>query len=199
MPNLIGRTFGHLTVTRQIDAHPPTWECVCECGTVRISRTKPLTRRGGIRHCGCKTKERQRHASTRHGLSQSTEHAIWRGMRSRCLIPSAGNYVNYGGRGITVCERWNTFENFLTDMGLRPSPSHSIERINNDGPYCPDNCRWATASEQHRNTRRTKWIEFEGQTRSLAEWAELRQIADTTIDERLKRGWSLKRALNTPV
>jgi hypothetical protein len=99
------------------------------------------------------------------------EHDAWRGMLARCRNPRHPSYKNYGGRGITACERWNSFENFLDDMGKRPSPKHSLDRIDNNGNYEPGNCRWATRREQANNTRMNRFVTFDGRTMTLAQWA----------------------------
>lgn len=119
-------------------------------------------------------------------------------MLARCDNPKNPAYPRYGGRGITVCDRWRTFEGFLADMGERPA-GKSIERINNDGNYEPGNCRWATAKEQNLNTRSNRLVTIDGETRPLAEWAELRGLLVGTVYDRLYRGWNIERAINTPL
>lgn len=107
-----------------------------------------------------------------HLRSESAEYRVWSGVKERCTNPKKRNYRFYGGRGIKVCERWQSFENFLEDMGPRPSSRHTIERDNNDGDYEPGNCRWATRVEQTRNRKITKHVTFRGQILPLAEWCE---------------------------
>ena len=129
-------------------------------------------------------------------------YATWKAILSRCLNPADKSFERYGGRGIEVCERWQGgygFAHFLADMGERPSPEHSVDRINNDGNYCPENCRWANRSQQQRNTRATRWLEYQGQTKPLAEWAERHGIPVKRLRDRLKHGWSIEKALNTPI
>lgn len=125
--------------------------CRCECGTIKTFYRYNL-RNGMTRSCGCLRSETMRHRETVHGMTYTRVHVIWRGLLARCKNPNNPKYKHYGGRGISVCERWNTFENFYEDMG-DPSPELSIDRINNDGNYEPGNCRWATRSEQRRNQR----------------------------------------------
>ena len=138
--------------------------------------------------------------STTHGLSGSLEHRIWKGMLARCRNSSTTAYPYYGARGIKVCERWHSFVNFLADMGPAPSPEHEIDRFpNKDGDYEPGNCRWATASEQMRNTRRGRFLEYEGRRLHLKEWAEATGLSANVIGWRLKSGWSAARALTTPL
>lgn len=140
----------------------------------------------------------------RHGHKKadnpSPEYIIWRNMRGRCSNPGNNRYATYGARGISVCERWDRdFLNFLEDMGRRPSPKHSLERIDNDQGYFPENCRWATRKEQARNRRSSRFLDFNGQTRTSAEWSELTGISQGTLHARLKSGWPVERALTQPV
>lgn len=126
----------------------------------------------------------------------SPEYAAWAGIKQRCLNKKNRFYKNYGGRGITVCARWlNSFDNFCADMGPRPSPKHSIERVNNDLGYSPENCKWATKFEQTRNTRRNVILEYNGESKCLTDWALSVGIKDATLDCRIKRGESLPYAL----
>jgi hypothetical protein len=119
-------------------------------------------------------------------------------MRQRCENPNDLAYKNYGGRGISICERWKTFENFAADMGAMPD-DHSLERIDVNGNYEPSNCRWATDLEQSRNTRKTRWIEYCGVRACLAEWSDRTGMRRGTISARLKNGWSVERALTAPL
>lgn len=140
----------------------------------------------------------------RHGYKTSgkysSEYSIWMNMRARCNNPANTSYANYGARGIKVCERWESdFLNFLEDMGRRPSRKHSIDRIDNNGHYEPSNCRWATFSEQARNRRTSRFIEFRGRSLTLAEWAQEIGIDMRTLHLRLKNGWSIERALTQPL
>lgn len=119
-------------------------------------------------------------------------------MKERCLNPRSKSYPLYGGRGITICERWVTSEAFIADMGPRPE-GMSLDRIDNDGPYTPENCRWATPTQQQRNQRRTRFVQWEGRRRPLQELAEQFGLNADTIDQRLKLGWSIEDALTKPV
>jgi hypothetical protein len=131
------------------------------------------------------------------GMRNSPEYRAWRSMKQRCFNPKCRSYRDYGARGITVCERWLVFENFYADMGSRPADM-SLERDRNSGNYEPGNCRWATRTEQQRNTRQNKLLTYAGETHCTAEWALRTGIAHNTIYARLKRGWSHERALTTP-
>lgn len=133
-------------------------------------------------------------------VSGTTTHRIWKGIVARCTIQSASGYANYGGRGITVCERWrNSFANFLADMGERPSENHSIERIDYNAGYSPENCRWATRIEQNRNTRANRKLTIFGETKCLSEWAEQYGINEASIRRRLDSGWSECDAVTSPI
>ncbi len=120
-------------------------------------------------------------------------------MRGRCRDPRNKCFANYGGRGITVCERWSDFAAFLADMGPRPSLEHSIDRIDNSAGYSPENCRWATKSDQMRNTRRNNNLTFRGETLCVSAWAERVGIARRTLLSRIKLGWSVERVLTAPL
>jgi hypothetical protein len=151
--NLSGQKFGMLTAEKFScrKGSVSYWICVCECGQkheVSITNLKS----GDIKSCGCLrrlTAKKQKH---KHGRRKTAEYTSWAGVKSRCFNQKEKAYPNYGGRGITVCERWrNSFENFLADMGPRPSQKHSVDRIDVNGNYEPSNCRWATATQQARN------------------------------------------------
>lgn len=152
-----GLRFGRLLVKERngnIGSYA-AWVCVCDCGAlVRVS-SNHLNDFRVIKSCGCYARERAKTLSrTTHGMTGTPEHRAWDGLKQRCLNPNNPEYPNYGGRGITVCDRWlHGFENFLADVGLRPTHRHSIDRVNNDRGYEPGNVRWATAAEQARNRR----------------------------------------------
>jgi len=118
-------------------------------------------------------------------------------MLARCHYTNAINYHRYGGRGVTVCDRWLKFGNFLADMGRKPSPKHSIDRTDNEGNYEPGNCRWATAKEQCRNTRRNRTLTHDGKTMCMAAWAEKLGITWATLSWRIKHGWSPDRIFSS--
>lgn len=131
-----------------------------------------------------------------HGMRSSSEYRIWCNMRYRCLVPLDPAFKDYGGRGIGVCERWMKFENFIADMGPRPSSKHSLDRFpNNDGNYEPGNCRWATKSQQQRNTRKSKMLTFAGETLTLPDMAEKYGLRPKLLRRRLEHGWAIEKAL----
>jgi hypothetical protein len=139
----------------------------------------------------------------KHGLSDSVEHKAWMRLRQRCEKPHSPDYADYGGRGITVCERWtgeHGFANFLSDMGQRPPDKTSIDRIDVNGPYSPENCRWADWRTQMRNKRSNRWLTFNGETLCLMDWAKRMGIPQARLTSRLNRdGWSVERALTQPL
>lgn len=136
-----------------------------------------------------------------HGGRHLPEYTVWADMRRRCLNTTRKDYARYGGRGITICDRWiDSFANFLADMGPRPSPEHSIERRDNESGYGPENCFWGTRVEQARNKRDTSYLTLNGVTRCLAEWVEVTGIPHNTILMRInKYGWTVEKALTTPI
>lgn len=173
---------------------------ICRCMVCQGEKNLDICafKYGGSKKCrSCAT----RSANVTHGRSRSPEHQTWLTMKRRCYKPGFVGYENYGGRGIRICERWlEDFANFYADMGPRPSPKHSIERIDVDGDYCPENCRWATKQEQARNTRANRWLEFDGKRMLLSDWARHLNMPITTLCNRLNTyGWSVERALTTPV
>jgi hypothetical protein len=202
--DLSGLRVGSLTVTGPCErSRSPRgtslvfWTCLCDCGKI-VKRRSSLLMRSVEMSCGCQTGDKISRTHRRHGMSRSRTYAIWCDMRMRCFTPSHPKYFRWGGRGITVCNRWATFENFLADMGERP-PGHSIERIDNDGPYSPENCRWATYVEQARNTRRTIFLTHAGETLPLTEWSERSGIPHGVIRQRHHKGWVDSRAVTEPI
>jgi hypothetical protein len=145
----------------------------------------------------------EKHWNATHGMSKTSIYSIWRAMLDRCNLPSNRMHYRYGNRGICVCHRWSNkvtgFLNFYNDMGERPSNEHSIDRIDNDGNYTPSNVRWATYTEQARNSSSVHLITWNNYTACLAEWAEITGLHYLTILKRLKRGWTIDRTVRTPV
>lgn len=159
------------------------WICQCDCGEVKTVFGKHL-KSGAIKSCGCFARDSLSARQRTHGQSKSRTYKIWSGIIYRCNNKSSSVYQDYGGRGIKVCKRWLSFENFLADMGERPN-GMEIDRIDNEGHYEPSNCRWATRTENCRNKRTTLTVEYQGVTKSLKEWAEDVQIKYTSLYHRI--------------
>jgi len=138
-------------------------------------------------------------AKTTHGMSETPEYYAWKEMKQRCFNPNHKAYSNYGDRGITVCDRWLNSDNFLTDMGSRPTAKHSLDRINNDGDYSPKNCKWSTKAEQENNKRTNRLITIDGKTLNIAQWTKEMGFGRNVIRDRLNLGWSEYDAVMTPV
>lgn len=172
------------------------WMVVCDCGTERVISEGEVRAR---QSCGCKRIETTIKAKTTHGDCKSKEFMAWAAMMTRCRNPKQACFKNYGGRGISVCTRWQKYEHFLADMGRKPSLRHTLERIDNDGNYEPKNCRWATRSEQALNKRNNRWISFGKETLTLTEWARKLGCSNAMISQRLDKGWSVEKTLTTPV
>ena len=135
----------------------------------------------------------------KHGWYGTPEYQAWQDMKRRCYDLKRKSFIHYGGRGIKVCDRWLTsFVNFIADMGPRPSSKFSLDRIKNNGDYTPKNCRWSTGKDQQRNKRCNRIIRFDGVSRPQIYWLEIYKLPKTTFTNRLKRGWSLRRALTEP-
>lgn len=196
--DITGRTFGRLTVIRhehRRGAHQ-IWRCRCDCGIEHCVRADHLNQ-GRVRSCGCLHRELASRRAGTHRLSRTPMHKLWLSMLNRCSNPNERGYKNYGGRGIKVCARWQTFTNFLADMGERPV-GMSLDRIDNNGNYEPGNVRWANQSEQSNNTRANRRITAFGRTLNLIQWARESGVQRSTIEQRLKRGWPAEIAVSKP-
>lgn len=196
---ITGQRFGRLLVLEYMGLNRhrrALWLCQCDCGREHTTLGVNLCR-GQCRSCGCY----QRETTYKHGMARRTarapEYNVWRGMICRCHYPKNYRFSQYGGRGIYVCEAWRkSFIAFFVDMGKRPSAKHSIDRIDNDGPYSPENCRWATAAEQSRNTQRNRLLTLDGVTQTITDWANSLGVDRKTIDGRLRNlGWTMREAL----
>lgn len=175
------------------------WECVCDCGEI-VHVTSTNLNLGLTRSCGCYQKDMQREAITKHGRARTPEYRAWVDLKTRCTSSSNSRWEGYGGRGIKVCDRWlESFENFYADMGDRPSVKHSIDRIDNDGDYCPENCQWATPKEQYSNRSTNRYLTYQGRTLNVTEWSAEIGISREVLYNRLSKGWSEERALTTPL
>ena len=202
-----GTKVGRWTVIEEAEPYtvPATGErrqrlrCRCDCGTVSIIRLAHL-RSGGSASCGCLSREITAKTKRTHGLRHSPEYGVWNGIVQRCLNVNQDAHGRYGGRGIVMCDRWRqSFAAFYEDMGPRPSPLHSIERIDNDGNYEPGSCCWATPQQQACNRRSNHLLAFRGESLCIADWARKLGILAGTIKSRLRSGWSIERALTSKV
>lgn len=195
--DLTGQVFGRLTVLYRSGSFPDKqagWTCSCECGNTTRVPSNAL-RRGNTKSCGCLKVDHLR----QHGLSKHSGYTSWTSMLDRCLNPKYVAYKHYGGRGITVCDRWLKLENFIEDMGERP-PGFSLERLDGNKGYSKDNCVWADRKTQARNMRTNRVGTFNGKTASLAEHCEDAGLPYDTIYCRVHSlGWSLERSLTTPI
>ncbi len=183
-----------------------SWYCECICGNVVLVTTTNL-KSGATKSCGCLRQENIRKVATlisnrggrkSHGASYTPLYRIWADMRQRCMNPKYKQFKDYGGRGITVCDRWDDFTNFAEDMGERPSSKHSLERIDNNKGYSPDNCKWATPLEQGNNRRNNRLITYQGKTQSLSVWCRELHLSYNVTYARLLYGWSTETAFTTP-
>jgi hypothetical protein len=202
MIDLTNQKFGKLVVQKLAGRNGKhlAWSCVCECGNITRVQGGNL-KNGHTKSCGCLNKEVIAERSTSHGHAvdgvHTTTYSSWSNMMTRCNNSTYFRYKDYGGRGIKVCDRWHKFENFLADMGERPEGT-TLDRKDNDGDYCLENCRWATPKEQCNNTRRNVWIKYKGETKNVTQWAKSIGITGALLRQRLTRdGWSIERALTT--
>jgi hypothetical protein len=191
--DLAGQEIGRLRVLARAGSDEggrALWRCICECGRETVVRGKDL-RSGNTRSCGCLALERTAEmgaATRRHGETGTATYRSWVAMRRRCHDPGDKDYPSYGGRGVTVCERWGAFENFLADMGERP-PGATLDRFpRKDGNYEPGNCRWASARDQANNRRDNHLLTIGDDTASLTEWARRSGLSTRCIWHRLRRG-----------
>jgi len=197
----VGEKFGRLTVLRLFKKGRFTYcECSCECGNIATPRKDALYT-GTQKSCGCYQADQARERFTTHGESRhrTVEYDCWAHMIRRCYTPTTKQFSEYGGRGITVCDRWRySYENFLADMGRRPSAKHSLDRIDNDGNYEPENCRWTTQDVQCNNTRRNHFLIFNGKRQTLRQWEQELGFSRNTIQGRVRNGWPLEQAMTLP-
>jgi hypothetical protein len=205
--DIAGQRFGRWTVLHRSDEYrdggKAAWLCRCDCGHERVVNGASL-RRGLSKSCGCLNSELTRtriiRQSTTHGMTNSPEWRSWMSMLTRCYNHSdRHNFLHYGGAGIFVCDLWRySFEDFYRDMGIRPEGT-TLDRVDGQGHYCPNNCRWATATQQNRNRRNVRWLEHDGRTMTIQDWADVTGLTPAAIYQRLSHGWSVDEALTVPL
>jgi hypothetical protein len=200
--DMTGNKYGRLLVIKHVgstlNGKTLLWEMQCDCGKVIVQQGGQV-RNGKIVSCGCFQREASASRLTKHGKSRTREYTIWNQMIARCYNQKNSRYYTHGGRGITVCDRWrNSVEAFIEDMGLIPGPKYSIDRINNDGNYEPENCRWATVEEQMNNKRTNRKMTYKGKTQTIAQWSREVGIRYATLLQRTRNGWTAEKALTTP-
>lgn len=194
-----GETFGRLTVICQTSERNKRgdiiYRCQCQCGKEKLT-TAVLLHGGHVKSCGCLRKDVPNRLT--HRMSETREYRIWAEMRKRCTNRNQKTFSYYGGRGIAVCDRWSSFENFFKDMGKCPA-GFSIDRIDTNGNYEPSNCRWVDLKTQARNKRTNHLLTFNGKTQCISAWAEEIGIKRDTLKRRIYLGWSTERALTEGV
>jgi len=195
--NVPGQRFGLLTIIKRVANNKwgrACWLCLCDCGNEVISSSDDLNR-GDTKSCGC---TRILHGHNRR-TNKSQSYRAWDSMIQRCTNSKNKSYHRYGGRGITVCQRWMQFEYFIQDMGEPPTDGYTLDKIDNNDNYYKENCRWATMKEQARNRRNNKMLSHKGTTMCLTAWAEKLGVRKDILSWRLNYGWSTEKTLTTPV
>lgn len=199
--DLTGLVFSRLTVLSSAGKYRLSghlWNCICSCGNTSVVHAKSL-KNGTSKSCGCLRKELSGMRAKRHGMKGTRVYASWGSMLSRCRNKNATGYERYGGRGIDVCKRWESFDFFYEDMG-DPPKGKTLDRLDVNLSYCKENCRWATDVEQGRNKRTNVLLTAFGQTRTVAEWAEISGISYGTFYSRIQKPkWSIEKAITEPL
>ena len=195
--DLTGRLFGQLTVIEFVRSanYASYYLCQCNCGNTKVVDGNNL-RRGHVKSCGCRRITENKSGAT-HGMTKTKIYGIWVNMWRRCTEKANASYQYYGARGIKVCKRWKSFENFYADMG-DCKEGFTIERINVNGDYEPSNCKWIRAGDQALNRRSNRELEYGGEVLCVTQWSRKLNIKKSTLLERLRRGWSVEKALSTP-
>lgn len=193
-----GERFGRWTVLSKSKtkkyAHHVSYNCRCDCGTTRIVSGSQL-RRGASASCGCRFREEAAKSQRTHGLTNHRLAGVWRSMKERCTNPNHVAFHRYGGRGIRVCDRWKSLATFVADNDALAKPGLQLDRIDNNGPYSPENCRWATPKMQHRNKSVNVFLEHNGERMVVTDWAKRLGVTPAAIRARLSVGWSVADAV----
>lgn len=202
--DITGQRFGRLVALGPVarDASRNVkWKCLCDCGnTSNVLSANLLC--GQTKSCGCLQKEVAMCHNTTHGLRNSTLYKVWTSIIQRCTNPKDKSHANYGGRGIAICNEWqhdfNAFHDYVSQLPHCGEEGYTLDRINNDSGYSPGNLRFATSTEQNRNQRKNILITHDGKTQCVLAWAEEIDLSYDALRSRLRRGWSIERALTTP-
>lgn len=197
---MVGKKFGELTVVKLVGTGERgylRWECRCSCGQM-LEVDGDRLRAGQRTACGVAQHYLNKPSAKYSREDWKPEYTAWVNMRQRCHNPKHPRYKDYGGRGITVCDRWRKFENFADDMGPRVSPIHTLDRKEANGNYTPENCKWSTPTEQARNRRRTVYVEYEGRRQKLADLIDTSKIPGSLVWQRIMWRWPIDEALNLP-
>jgi hypothetical protein len=203
--DLTNQKFGKLVCEKDVGRTKNgnvLWKCKCECGNYTVVNSSSL-KTGNTKSCGCilnKRLENFGELQKKHGMSDTKIYKVWSSMKQRCLNENDKAYKNYGGRGITVCNEWHEFEPFYewaVNNGYKEGLT--LERVDNDGDYCPKNCTWITKSKQSSNTRNCIELTYKGKTKIMKEWAEELNIPYSVLQHRIYRGWDTEKALSTPI
>lgn len=200
--DLTGQRFGRLVVLKRVEntkKGSSRWLCRCDCGETKI-HTAGILNSGDVKSCGCYGKEVRKEKHTKHNKSNTKLYRVWASMRERCSSTSCKGFVYYGARGVTVCDDWNNsfqaFYDWATSSGY--AEGMSIDRIDVDGNYEPSNCRWVSTNIQANNKKNNVRVEYNGESRTVSEWASILGIEYRTLWMRLRRGWSVEKAFQTP-
>jgi hypothetical protein len=204
--DITGQKFGRLTVIERLENDKwkqARWKCLCECGNYIICITRDL-KKGSVKSCGCLHKEIIKKVNTKHGLKKTRLYRLWNTIKRRCYNKSFEKYKNYGGRGITMCDEWKndfkSFHDWAYANGYDENTKRgdcTIDRIDVNGNYEPNNCRWATNKEQQRNRSNNHFITYEGKTHCISEWAEILDIKPSYLYQKLKKdNFDIKKLLS---
>lgn len=195
--DLTGNKYGRLTVLyyTRMGKKQAKWMCECECGNKTEVFGSAIVG-GGTKSCGCLLKINSHRT---HGMSNTRLYSVWKWMRMRCERPGTNSYDRYGGRGIKVCDRWLEFENFYEDMGDTYQEGLQLDRIDFDGNYCPENCKWSTTKEQANNRVTNVFVEYKGEKYTVTQLAEKIGMNQQTLRDRIHAGWGVDKAVETPV
>lgn len=198
--DLTGLVYGQLTVLQELPSNGKytRWLCRCDCGKEKSIISVAL-RQGTTVSCGCYGRKNSSQRNSTHGMSKSPEYYIWDSMKQRCCNAKSKGFKAYGGKGISLCDEWLSFDNFFADMGNRPDDKSQIDRIDNNKGYSKENCRWVSMTENCRNKGNNRLITYNNVTKCMSAWAEETGLKRVTIQHRLNAGWSDADAITKPL